>query len=93
MIAVVCRFLSQTPKRTVRLTHTLQMSFSPLETMVLQAVRRFGDFNPGTLSGDAALMFIEFANMVIDEVRMHPYWDGTELDYYQHLSDVKKFQT
>jgi len=64
--------------------------YSPLETMIMQAVRRFGDFSPGTMSGDAALMFIEFANMVLDEVRMHPYWDGTELDYYQHLSDVRQ---
>ena len=41
-------------------------NFAPLETMTLQAVRRFGDsFAPGTLSGDAALMFIEFANMIV----------------------------
>ena len=63
---------------------------SPLETMAMQAGRRFGDFSPGTLSGDAVLMFIEFANMVIDEVRMHPYWDATnELNYYEHLSETR----
>lgn len=64
-------------------------NFAPLETMTLQAVRRFGDFAPGTLSGDAALMFIEFANMILDEVRMHPYWDGTQLDYYEHMSETR----
>lgn len=64
--------------------------YSPLETMTMQAVRRFGDFSPGTMSGDAALMFIEFANMVIDEVRMHPYWDtATELDYYEHVAEIR----
>lgn len=64
-------------------------NFAPLEVMTGQAIRRFGDFSPSTLSGDAALMFIEFANMIIDEVRMHPYWDGTELNYYEHMSETR----
>ena len=34
-------------------------------------------------------MFIEFANMILDEVRMHPYWDGTQLDYYEHMSETR----
>lgn len=78
------------PKESSTSNPHVTNKFSPLETMVLQAVRRFGDFSPGTMSGDAALMFIEFANMVIDEIRQHPYWDGSELDYYQHLSEVRE---
>ena len=64
-------------------------NFSPLNTLALQALRRFGDFNPGTIDGDVMLMFVELANMVIDQIRMHPYHDGTEIDYYQHPSDIR----
>ena len=62
---------------------------SPLETLILQALRRFGDYAPSTASGDTIIMFIEFANQIIDEVRMHPYWDGTEIDYYEHPSEAR----
>jgi len=46
---------------------------SPLRTLSMQALRRFGDFNATTVDGDVLLMFIEFANMIIDDIRMHPY--------------------
>lgn len=62
---------------------------SPLETLAMQALRRFGEFHPGTVDGDVMLMFVEFANMVIDEIRLHPYHDGTEIDYYQSATDVR----
>lgn len=32
-------------------------------------------------------MMLEFANLVIDEVRNHPYWDSTQLDYYTSVSE------
>ena len=50
---------------------------SPLETLALQALRRFGDYNPGTVDGDVMLMFLEFANMIIGDIRMHPYHTTT----------------
>lgn len=62
---------------------------SPLNTLAMQALRRYGDFNPGTVDGDVMLMFIEFANMVIDEIHQHPYFDGTAIDYYQSATDVR----
>lgn len=62
---------------------------SPLNTLAMQALRRYGDFNPGTVEGDVMLMFIEFANMIIDEIRMHPYYNGVEIDYYQSPTDVR----
>ena len=77
------------PNETSNTNPHVTDNFAPLETMTGQAIRRFGDFSPATLSGDAALMFIEFANMIIDEVRMHPYWDGTELDYYEHMQETR----
>lgn len=68
----------------------IREKYSPLEALVMQALRRYGDFHPGTVDGDVMLMFIEFANLVIDEIREHPYHDGTEIDYYQTQTDVRE---
>lgn len=71
--------------------------------MCMQALRRYGEFSPGTVDGDVLLMFIDFANMVIDDVRMHPYaptkaatnQSGNTItvpvsfDYYVSLSDTR----
>lgn len=65
-------------------------TYSPLNSLVMQALRRYGDFHPGTIDGDVILMFMEFANIIIDEIRMHPYHDGTEIDYYQSPTDVRE---
>lgn len=52
---------------------------SPLETLMLQALRRHGEFSPGTIAGDVASMFLEFANTILEEVRNHVYAEGTDL--------------
>ena len=62
---------------------------SSLQALSMQALRRFGDFHPGTVDGDVLLMFIEFANLVIDEIRMHPYHDGSDINYYESVTDVR----
>ena len=51
----------------------IRTKYSPLRTLAMQALRRFGDFNASTVDGDVVLMFLEFANMVIDDIRQHPY--------------------
>tara|TARA_B100000424_G_scaffold271358_2_gene273762 strand:+ start:332 stop:1240 length:909 start_codon:yes stop_codon:yes gene_type:complete len=67
--------------------------YSPLGTLSMQALRRFGDYAPGTVDGDVMLMFIEFANMVIDDIRMHPYRDLTvEIDYYDSQNDSRAIE-
>lgn len=63
--------------------------FSPLETLIFQALRRYGEYAPGSVDGETILMMIEFANLVVEDVRRHPYWDGTELDYYESQHDVR----
>jgi len=35
--------------------------------------RRYGDFSASTVEAEALSMMIELANMVVDDVRMHPY--------------------
>lgn len=60
--------------------------YSPLQTLVFQALRRYGEMAPGTIDGDTALMFVEFANAILDEVRLHPYAPDAELPYYEALT-------
>jgi hypothetical protein len=63
--------------------------YAPLETLAFKALRIYGDFNPGTVDGDVMAMFLDFANRIIDEIRAHPYWDGSALDYYKHQSEKR----
>ena len=76
---------------------------SPLRTLSMQALRRFGDFNATTVDGDVLLMFLEFANMVIDDVRQHAYAPRTTytsasgtvstspdiIEYYRSVEEIR----
>jgi len=75
---------------------------SPLRTLSMQALRRFGDFNATTVDGDVLLMFLEFANMVIDDVRSHAYAPRTTyssttgtsttndvIEYYRSVEEIR----
>ncbi len=67
----------------------LRDRYSPLEKLMEQALRRYGEFSPATMDGEMKLMFLEFANMIIDEIRQHPYYDGTPIDYYTDLQQAR----
>jgi hypothetical protein len=54
---------------------------SPLEVLAMRALRRYGDFHPGTVDGDVILMFIDFANEILQDLRGHPYWSTPIEDY------------
>jgi len=48
------------------------------------------------VGGDTILMFLEFANLILDEVRAHPYYEDaytkglmTDLDYYTSQTDIR----
>ena len=56
---------------------------------MFQSLRRYGDMHPGTVDGEVMMMFVEFANMVIEDLRSHPYWDNVEIDYYTHPSETR----
>lgn len=63
---------------------------SSLQTLTQSALRRFGDFAPGAAGGDLHLMFLEFANLVIEEIRAHAYWPPeVPLNYYTHPTDAR----
>lgn len=57
-------------------------AFTPLEALVRSALRRAGNFSVARVDGETMMMFIELANMVVEDVRRHPYWTGGDLDYY-----------
>lgn len=67
----------------------LSQPYSTLETLSLQALRRYGDMHPGTVDGEVMLMFIEFANLILEDLRIHPYWDNPEIDYYTHMQETR----
>lgn len=54
----------------------IRSAYSPLRTLIFSVLRRFGDFSPESVSGEAASMMIEFANEVVDEWNFHPTLDG-----------------
>lgn len=72
-------------------THpNIRDEFTPLNSLIMSALRRYGDFNPGTIAGDVSLMLLEFANLVIDEVNQHPYREGMpRIPYYVSLEDAR----
>lgn len=68
----------------------LSEPYSNLEALIFQALRRYGDMHPGTVDGEVMMMFVEFANLVIEDLRGHPYWDNPEIDYYTHPSEQRE---
>lgn len=63
--------------------------YSPLRALVIAALKRFGDFSAGTTSGEVMAMFIEFANRIIEDVRVHPYWTGGDISYYTSVDESR----
>ena len=65
-------------------------NYSPLEELIMQALRRHGEFTPSTVDGDVSLMMLEFANEVLEEINSHPYWTGLQLDPYISIQDARE---
>ena len=63
--------------------------FAPLETLIMAALRRYGEYQPSTVSGEAMELFLDFANSVVEDIRQHPYWNGQPLDYYTSITDTR----
>jgi len=62
-----------------QLSPNITDSYSPLNELTVKALRRFGDYFPDGSDADVAIMFIEFANMIIEEFNMHPYRTDAEV--------------
>ena len=62
--------------------------YSSLQTLAFQALRRYGDMHPGTVDGEVIMMFVEFANLVLEDLRAHPYFDN--IDVRRHLIEIEE---
>ncbi len=68
--------------------HLTDSDYSPLEALALRALKRFGESAPSTVDAETMLMFIDFANEMVADIRNHPYYDNTiELRDYTHVQD------
>lgn len=69
--------------------HIIPGTFSPLSSLISQAMRQYGDFP--VVDGETALMLMDFANTVLMDVRMHPYAaDLATIPQYTHVSEVRE---
>ena len=69
--------------------HLQDGATSRLEDLSRMVFRRYGDFSASTVEAEALSMMIELANMVVDDVRMHPY-SSTALQatpYYMSMQE------
>lgn len=67
----------------------IRSKHSPLEELIMQALRRHGEFTPSTVDGDVSLMMMEFANEVLEEINNHPYWTGEILEPYVSIQEAR----
>lgn len=64
-------------------------TYSPLDTLARAALRRFGDVSPASIDGELGLLFIEFANLVVNDVVQHPYCTDPDISYYVSVTDAR----
>jgi hypothetical protein len=74
----------------------LSSPHSDLQTLAVQALRRYGDAIAASVDGEVILMFLEFGNLILDEIRAHPYYVEAldkalveELPYYISPTDIR----
>lgn len=64
---------------------------SPLEQLVMRAMRRYGETSPSTMEPESLLTFLDHANWIIDQIHVHPYNPtGNEIAYYTHLTESRE---
>jgi hypothetical protein len=63
---------------------------SPLETLALSALRRFGDGAADLSEARTLFMLVDIANEVVEDLRAHPYWpQDVALPYYVSITDTR----
>lgn len=63
-------------------------SSSPLDSLAMRALSRYGEMSPSTVEGGAMLDFLDYGNEVIDDILGHPYCPpGGVLPYYTSPAD------
>lgn len=51
-----------------------QDNYAPLIDLVATAERRRGQMTAARLTGDQVLLYLEYANEIVEDVRSHRYW-------------------
>jgi hypothetical protein len=70
--------------------HLTSGANSPLSALLRRALVQYGDMAASTSEGDVALLMLDFANQIIEDVREHPYFDNAPvLQYYESLEDTR----
>ncbi len=62
---------------------------SPLDSLIEDALFKFGVFAPSTIDGDLNQLMLAFANEVLDEIEEHPYWDEPPVPHYVSIHDAR----
>ena len=75
-------------RASAQLPHTGD-PYSPLEQLINSAVADFGNMSVDTIDGSVRLILLRKANMIIEDVRLHPYGTIPDLDYYVSLQDTR----
>ena len=64
--------------------------YAPLEQLSMRALKRYGEMAVSTVEGETLIMFLDYANSILDDVMSHPYWvKGSEIPYYTHHTDAR----
>lgn len=89
--AVSADFYAGAPNRTRQSAlhpHILD-PHAPLQALTFDAIREYGEMNPGSMEGDVAPLFVGFANKIIEDMRSHPYFEMPDLDYYKDINESR----
>lgn len=64
---------------------------APLRHLIDRALYEFGEFSPDTIEADVAIMLIDFANEVVEDILSHPYAteSDSQLEHYESLDDAR----
>lgn len=78
---------------TTNVSPHIKDGYSPLDQLIKRAIRRFGDFGASATNGDVEMMFLEFANQVVDDYTEHPYFDGRDgCTYYVSANEARPIE-
>jgi hypothetical protein len=65
--------------------------YAPLEQLTLRALKRHGEMSASTVEGEVQIMFIDYANSILDDIMSHPYWPkDLEIKYYAHHTEYRE---
>lgn len=64
---------------------------TPLQELARRALRRYGETSPDSFGAESMMLFVDYANEVVDDILGHPYTPpGLRLDYYVNLAERRQ---